>query len=315
MATSPVSATQTSNFASMLPVPAWMPARQKRSSPATTAAIATATGMATSAASVPITLVSSIASAAHPASMTREQVLLEHLPLVRFVAHRIHERLPQHVEMEDLVHAGVVGLIDAFNKFDHEKNVQFRTYAQFRIRGAILDSLRMLDWGPRELRRKARTIEDATQTLIHRLSRRPQESEVADELGMALAPYQELLSAVKGLEIGSLHEVHTENSAEEELVYIETNPEDDPLHRYMRSEQAAHLSAAVAELPDREQRILQMYYVEEMTLKQIGVVLGVVESRVSQIRVAAIRQLRTLLAFSGKHPEKTAPTCLEVKSA
>jgi RNA polymerase sigma factor for flagellar operon FliA len=229
--------------------------------------------------------------------------LLEHLPLVRFVAHRIHERLPQHVEIEDLVHAGVVGLIDAFNKFDHEKNVQFRTYAQFRIRGAILDSLRMLDWGPRELRRKARAIEDATQALIHRLGRRPQESEVAKELGMALAPYQELLNAVKGLEIGSLHEAHTENSAEEELVYIETDPEDDPLHRFMRSEQAEHLSAAVAELPEREQRVLQMYYVEEMTLKQIGVALGVVESRVSQIRVAATRQLRTRLACSGKHLE------------
>jgi RNA polymerase sigma factor for flagellar operon FliA len=222
----------------------------------------------------------------------REQILLEHMPLVRMLAYRIQDRLPQSVEFDDLVSAGVVGLIDAYNKFNPKKEVLFRSYAAVRIRGAILDSLRGMDWAPREIRRKAREIEEATQRLIRRLGRKPQQSEVAVELGMAFASFQKLLMTVKGLEIGSLQEPRGEGSLEEEMVSIETNPEDDPLHRCMRSERAARLSAVVAELPEREQRVLQMYYVEEMTLKEIGLVLGLVESRVSQIRTAVIEGLR-----------------------
>src|SRR3954452_7249365 len=111
----------------------------------------------------------------------QERLLLEHLPIVRYLARRIHERLPQHVEMEDLVSAGVVGLMDAFTKFDPRKKVQFRSYAQFRIRGAILDSLRTLDWSPRDLRRKGRAVEEAVRVLTHRLGRPPNEAEVALE--------------------------------------------------------------------------------------------------------------------------------------
>lgn len=224
--------------------------------------------------------------------MSREQMLLETLPLVQYVARRIHERVPESVELDDLVSAGVVGLIDAYNKFDAGKKVLFRTYAQVRVRGAILDSLRGLDWAPRELRRKAREMEEAKQRLMHRLGRKPLQSEVADALGMALAAYQTLLNTVRGLEIGSLQETRGDDRLEEETVYLEASPEDDPLHRYMRSERAAHLSAMVAKLPKREQRVLQMYYVEEMTLREIGVVLGLAESRISQIHTAAIRQLR-----------------------
>jgi RNA polymerase sigma factor FliA len=230
--------------------------------------------------------------AATQAARDRERVLLEHMPLVRMVAYRILERLPQSVEFDDLVSAGVVGLIDAYNKFNPEKQVLFRSYAAVRIRGAILDSLRGMDWAPREIRRKAREIEETTQRLIQRMGRKPQQSEVAAELGMAFASFQELLLTVKGLEIGSLHEPHSEGSAEEEMVYVAANPEDDPLHRCMRSERAEKLSAVVAELPEREQRVLQLYYVEEMTLKEIGLVLGLVESRVSQIRMAVIEMLR-----------------------
>src|SRR5271155_5808217 len=116
-------------------------------------------------------------------SHEQERVLLDHLPVVRFIARRIHERLPQHVEMEDLVSAGVVGLMDAFAKFDAAKKVQFRSYAQFRIRGAILDSLRTLDWGPRELRRKGRAVEEAIRTLTARLGRAPGEGEISLQMG------------------------------------------------------------------------------------------------------------------------------------
>src|SRR5262249_23658169 len=114
-----------------------------------------------------------------------ESILLEHLPVVRFLARRIHERLPQHVDMEDLVSAGVVGLMDAFAKFDPEKKVQFRSYAQFRIRGAIIDSLRTLDWSPRELRRKGRAVEEAIRVLTSRLGRAPAEAEIATELRLS----------------------------------------------------------------------------------------------------------------------------------
>jgi RNA polymerase sigma factor FliA len=233
-----------------------------------------------------------IAVAETPETGEREQVLLEHMPLVRMVAYRIRERLPQSVEFDDLVSAGAVGLMDAYNKFDPSKEVLFRSYAAVRIRGAILDSLRGMDWAPREIRRKAREIEEATQRLIPRLGRKPQQSEVAVELGMAFASFQKLLMTVKGLEIGSLQEPRGEGSPEEEMVSIETNPEDDPLHQCMRSERAQRLSAVVAKLPEREQRVLQMYYVEEMTLKEIGLVLGLVESRVSQIRTAVLELLR-----------------------
>ena len=227
--------------------------------------------------------------------------------MVHYVARRIHERVPESVEFDDLVSAGVVGLIDAYNKFDASKNVLFRTYAQLRVRGAILDSLRGLDWAPRELRRKARDMEEAKQRLMHRLGRRPLQSEVADELGMALAAYQKLLNTVRCLEIGSLQEPRSDDSLEEEVVYLEANPEDDPLCRCLRNERATHLSAAVAELPKREQRVLQMYYVEEMTLKEIGVVLGLAESRISQIRAEAIRQLRNRFTGEGAEAESAEP--------
>lgn len=229
----------------------------------------------------------------------REQILLEHISVVRFVARRIHERLPQHVELEDLVSAGIVGLIDAYNKFDLQKNVQFRSYAQFRIRGAILDSLRTLDWGSRDLRRKGRSMEEAVLKLIHQLGRKPTENEVAGELGLALEVYQQMLGQLKGLELGSLQETRSEGSAEEELAYVAAAPEDDPFFRCMKGEMAERLAAMVATLPEREAKVLAMYYVEEMTMKEIGATLGVVESRVSQIHSSALRVLRARMGRDG----------------
>lgn len=225
----------------------------------------------------------------------REQILLAHLPLVRYVALRIRERLPHYVEMEDLVSAGIVGLIDAYEKFDAAKNVQFRSYAQFRIRGAILDSLRGLDWGPRELRRKAREIEAAVQQVTQRIGERPQENQIADELGMPLQEYQRLIYELHNLETSSLHELRGEDSAEEELAFVPAAPEEDPFFRCMQQEQTRRLVEAVRELPPRPAQVLSLYYVEGMTLREIGAAIGLAESRVSQIRSAAIHQLRTRL--------------------
>ncbi len=237
-----------------------------------------------------------VAAAPAPAlTSEQERVLLEHLPVVRFLARRIHERLPQHVDIEDLVSAGVVGLMDAFAKFDPAKRVQFRSYAQFRIRGAILDSLRTLDWSPRELRRKGRAIEEAIRVLTARLGRAPGEIEVAEELGVELDEYQQVLGDLKGLEIGTLHLEHNEDSGEEELAYVPGRPEEDPLFRCLKGELEERLTEAIAHLPDRERLVMTLYYYEEMTMREIGLALGVVESRVSQVHASAVMHLRAAL--------------------
>jgi len=225
----------------------------------------------------------------------QERVLLEHLPIVRFLARRIHERLPQHVDIEDLVSAGVVGLMDAFSKFDPAKRVQFRSYAQFRIRGAILDSLRTLDWSPRELRRKGRAVEEAIRVLTARLGHAPGEGEVAAEMALGLDEYQQLLGDLKGLEIGTLHMERNEDSGEEELAYVPGRPEEDPLFRCLRGELEERLAEAIANLPDRERLVMSLYYYEEMTMREIGLALGVVESRVSQVHASAVVHLRSAL--------------------
>src|SRR5208337_575383 len=188
------------------------------------------------------------ASAVQVLTSEQERVLLEHLPIVRFLARRIHERLPQHVEIEDLFSAGVVGLMDAFSKFDPTKKVQFRSYAQLRIRGAILDSLRTLDWSPRELRRKGRAVEEAIRVLTARAGHAPGEGEVAAEMGLALEEYQLLLGDLKGLEIGTLHIERNEDSGEEELAYVPGRPEEDPLFQCLRGELEERLAGAIADL-------------------------------------------------------------------
>jgi RNA polymerase sigma factor for flagellar operon FliA len=225
----------------------------------------------------------------------QERVLLEHLPIVRFLARRIHERLPQHVDIEDLVSAGVVGLMDAFTKFDPAKKVQFRSYAQFRIRGAILDSLRTLDWSPRELRRKGRAVEEAIRVLTARLGHAPNEGEVAEEMTLSLDEYQQLLGDLKGLEIGTLNMERNEDSGEEELAYVPGRPEEDPLFRCLRGELEERLAEAIQNLPDRERLVMSLYYYEEMTMREIGLAMGVVESRVSQVHASAVVHLRSAL--------------------
>jgi RNA polymerase sigma factor FliA len=227
----------------------------------------------------------------------QERVMVEHLPIVRFIARRIHERLPQHMPIEDLYSAGVLGLLDAFSKFDPSKQVKFPSYAQFRIRGAILDSLRALDWSPRELRRKGRDIEEAIQALTGLLSRSPTDIEIAQKLNMPLAAYQHLLGELKGLEVGTLHAKRSSDVDEEESVYVAGRPEDDPLFRYLEGEMRDRLTKAINNLPERERLVMTLYYYEETTMKEIGLILGVDNSRISQIHASAILHLRARLAM------------------
>jgi RNA polymerase sigma factor for flagellar operon FliA len=229
----------------------------------------------------------------------REELLLEHMSSVRYIARRIRERLPQHVELDDLISAGMLGLMDAFNKFDTRKNVQFKSYAQFRIRGAILDSLRELDWSPRELRRKGRAIEEAISTLTGQFGRPPSEPEIAAELNMTLEGFQQLLGDLKGLEIGTLHVERNEDAGDDEINYIAAPETDDPFLQCMKTEMRGRLTGAIEELPERERLVLSLYYVEELTMKEIGIAIGVVESRVSQIHSAAVLRLRTALSGAG----------------
>jgi len=227
----------------------------------------------------------------------RERMLMEQLPQVRYIARRIHERLPRHVPFEDLVHAGVVGLIDALQKFDRSKHVQFGSYAKFRIRGAILDSLREMDWSPRDLRRKARQLEEAHNRLSSELGRNPSESELATAMGLDLHGLQVLLGEIDGLEVGSLRVMSPRDGAEEDLCeYLPNVPEETPLLLCLRSEMKELLTRAIAELPEKERQVLALYYFEELTMKEVGAVLGVGESRVSQIHSMAVIRLRTRLA-------------------
>ncbi len=259
-------------------------------------------------AALPLTSVESIETA----EADRDRLLLEHLPAVRYIARRIHERLPQHVDLDDLVSAGIVGLIDAFGKFDHTKKVQFKSYAQFRIRGAILDSLRVLDWSPRELRRKGRAVEEAIRAVQQRAGRAPSEQEIAAEMKVSLEEYQQLLGELKGLEIGSLNMERTEDSGDEELAYVPGSPEEDPLFRCLEGEMKQHLMDAIDELPEKERLVLTLYYYEELTMKEIGLTLGVVESRVSQIHSSAVLRLRS--ALSGIKPVRGLKALRTAKS-
>jgi RNA polymerase sigma factor FliA len=187
----------------------------------------------------------------------------------------------------------VVGLIDALNKFDESKHVQFRSYAKFRIRGAILDSLRELDWSPRELRRKGRSVEEAYHHLSGILGRAPGENELAQELGLELRELQSLLAELDGLELGSLRCESPRDGKEEDLCeYIPGAPEDTPFFACLRAETKHLLAEAIAELPEKERRVLSLYYYEELTMKEVGTVLGIGESRVSQIHSLAMLRLR-----------------------
>lgn len=234
----------------------------------------------------------------------RNTLLLENMTMVKYLARRIHARLPQHVELDDLVSAGIVGLMDAVGKFNHSKNVPFKSYAQFRIRGAILDSLRVLDWSPRELRPKGRAMKEAINSLTQKLGRAPEETEIAAEMKIDLAALYQIASDLKGLEISSLNMLHNEDSGEEELAYVAGPLSDDPLLRCLQGEMKQRLMDAIDELPERERMVISLYYFEELTMKEIGQMLGIVESRVSQINSSAVRKLRAALKDSRLQPVK-----------
>ena len=235
---------------------------------------------------------------------SRDELVTQELSQVYYLASCIRERLPEHVELDDLVSAGVVGLIEAAQSFDRSKNIQFRTFAKFRIRGAIFDSLRDTDWGSRYMRRRGREIADATARLQARFGRQPSESEIASEMQIEPDRLRKLTAQIDALQLGS-QSVASSADRSESLDVIESAPslnDPDPFDLCLVGERKAHLAQAISQLSEREQLILSLYYREELTMKEIAKVVGVALSRVSQIRQEIMVKLRASLDHLERGP-------------
>ena len=222
-------------------------------------------------------------------------MLKQYSPLVRRLAHQMIAKLPANVEIDDLIQVGMIGLSDALTRFDVAQGVQFETFATQRIRGAMLDELRGNDWMSRGDRRHQRTIEAAVHKLEEKLGRAPQESEIAAELGMKLADYQELLGKVRGTQLVYLEDMSGDDGDEDFLDRHVADAEANPLARLSDRKMREALVAAIENLPEREQYVMSMYYEHDMNLKEIAAVLGVTESRVCQLHSQSIARLRARL--------------------
>lgn len=238
----------------------------------------------------------------------RERIVLEHLPQIKFIAQRIHSRLPKGIELDDLISVGILGLLDAVEKFEPEKGVKFKTYSEVRIRGAILDSLRALDWAPRKLRQKSREVEAAVQRLSQRQQRPASDQELANELNLSLDEFYDVLNELKSLSLGLFKENSSGNAdslnEEVNVWYYPFATVQSPYQVFQKEEILRRLSQAILQLPPREQEVLSLYYQEELTMKEIGEVIGITESRVCQIHSRAVIRLRAVLAEAVKTPER-----------
>lgn len=227
------------------------------------------------------------------AAEERERLILEHLPQVRLIARRIHERLPESVNLDDLISTGTLGLIAAIDRFDPQHNVKLKTYAEYKIRGAILDSLRGLDWAPRQQRKRSKMIEAAINSAEQRLHRAPSEEEIAAELGLNLEEYHEWLVDIRGVNLGSLEVASSEDENRSLLRYISDDEENWPSRLLEKSELQHLLADAIEKMPRTERTVITLYYHEELTLREISKVVNLHESRVSQLKSQAILRLRS----------------------
>jgi RNA polymerase sigma factor FliA len=234
----------------------------------------------------------------------RDRLILTYAPLVKYVAGRIGSGLPAHVDDEDLVSYGLLGLIGAIERYDPERDVKFETYAVARIRGQIIDELRALDWVPRSVRARAREIERTIGDLEARLGRAPTDEEIAAKLGISVDELEESLGEISRSSIAALDELWTVSSSGggDQVALIDTIEDEaapDPQGTLSATEQREALAGAIARLPEREKLVVTLYYYEELTLREIGEVLGVTESRVSQLHTKAVLRLKAHLAAAG----------------
>jgi RNA polymerase sigma factor FliA len=225
----------------------------------------------------------------------REQLILDHLPQVRLIARKIHERLPDCVSLEDLISTGIVGLISAIDRFDPAHNVKLKTYAEYKIRGAILDSLRGLDWAPRQQRKRTKQIEHAIASLEQKHHRAPSEEEIAKELELPMEEYREWLVDIRGVNLGRLEAAGLDDDSRDLLKYISDSEELWPSRIVEKSELESLLEEAIQRMPQVEKTVLSLYYQEELTLREISGILHLHESRISQLKSQAILRLRSYI--------------------
>jgi RNA polymerase sigma factor for flagellar operon FliA len=228
-------------------------------------------------------------------AVERERLILEHLPLVRYIAKRVHSRVPPSVMLDDLINSGILGLIDAINKFDPTKLVDLRIYARHRIRGAILDSLRGLDWSPRRLRRKGRVLDGLRERLTSTLHREPTEAELAGEAGCGIEELRQLEENLLRVDLATLQEQSIDEENGDGSIDQPSDEELSPYSLCYKKEIRELLRNSIDRLSDRERQVLALYYYEELTMKEIGIVLGVGEARVSQMHSAAVRKVRAYM--------------------
>jgi RNA polymerase sigma factor FliA len=221
----------------------------------------------------------------------RDRLIEEHLSLVKFQALRLYARVPSHVDLNDLINYGILGLMDAVDKFDSNRGVKFKTYAELRVRGAILDGLRELDWVPRSYRRKQRELEAAYRKLQNEFGRAVRDEEVAAELGLTMDEFHGMLDDLSGLTMGSLEAVDPEND-DSPLQYLPDREENSPTFIVEKKQIRAILGKCIDDLPEKERLVLSLYYFEGLTMKEVGKVLDVTESRVSQLHSKAVLRLK-----------------------
>ena len=228
----------------------------------------------------------------------REEVIIKYSPMIKYVANRIAMRLPPHIEVDDLISVGVLGLMDAITKYDSSRGAKFKTYAEFRVRGAILDELRSMDWVPRSIRQKASQVDKVVQGLQAKLRRTPEDEEVAQEMGLSLDQFHETLNETKSIPIFSLEDlgIAKESGDQQSLLDCLAGKADaDPQTQVRLVELKEIIAKAIDALPEKERLMVSLYYYEELTMKEIGAVLDITESRVSQIHSKAVYRLRTKL--------------------
>jgi len=228
----------------------------------------------------------------------REEVIKRYSPMIKYVANRIAMRLPPHIEVDDLISVGVLGLMDAISKYDSSRGAKFKTYAEFRVRGAILDELRSLDWVPRSIRQKASAVEKVVRSLEAKLRRLPEDDEVAKEMDMSLDQFYRTIDETKSVPVFSLEDlgIAKESGEQQSLLDCLAGKADaDPQTQIRLIELKEIIAKAIDTLPEKERLMVSLYYYEELTMKEIGAVLDITESRVSQIHSKAVLHLRTKL--------------------